>query len=154
MSDRRTIDDFLACRRLAVVGVSSNPTDFSRNLFRELLRRGYDLVPVHPRAVDIEGRRAVPTLRELRQPVDGALVMTPPRASADVVRDCAAAGIPRVWLHRGAGQGSVTTEAVALCREHGLACVPGECPFMFLRDTGWIHRLHGVVKRLGGGYPH
>ena len=46
----RQIDDFLALKRIAVVGVSHEPKDFSRLLFRELKQRGYDLVPVHPRA--------------------------------------------------------------------------------------------------------
>jgi predicted CoA-binding protein len=154
MSDRATIDDFLSRRRLAVVGVSSDPKDFSRTLYRELLDRGYDLVPVNPKAAEVEGRTTVPSLRELPAPVEGALVMTPPSATAGVVRDAAAAGIPRVWLHRGAGQGAVTDEALALCREHGIACVPGECPFMFLPQSGWVHRVHALFRRLGGSYPH
>jgi len=40
--------DFLAQRRIALVGVSRDPRDLSRALFRELRGRGYDVVPVHP----------------------------------------------------------------------------------------------------------
>ena len=96
-------NEFLAQRRLAVVGVSRNPQDFSRCLFRELQRRGYDLVPVNSGGGVIEGRPCAARVQDIQPPVDGALVMTPPRATDQVVRDCAEAHIPRVWLHRGIG---------------------------------------------------
>ena len=38
------IRDFLSLKRIAVVGVSRNPKDFTRSLFREFVRRGYDVV--------------------------------------------------------------------------------------------------------------
>ena len=53
----------------------------------------------------------------------GALVMTRPEASEQVVRDCAEAGVPRVWLHRGIGPGAVSRAAVDFCRLRGIAVV-------------------------------
>jgi hypothetical protein len=47
----------------------------------------------------------------------------------------------------------VSPEAVALCRERGIEVVDGECPFMFLPDTGWFHGVHRLFKRLGGRLP-
>ncbi len=44
-----TIEDFLAQKRIAMVGVSRHPKDFSADLFQELRRRGYDMVPVNPK---------------------------------------------------------------------------------------------------------
>ena len=44
MTSRKDIDDFFALKRFLVVGVSRNPKDFSRTLFRELRARGYDAV--------------------------------------------------------------------------------------------------------------
>jgi hypothetical protein len=26
--------------------------------------------------------------------------------------------------------------------------IAGECPLMFFRDAGWIHRFHGWVRRI------
>jgi len=54
-STREDIEDFLAQKRLVMVGVSRNPKDFSRGLFRDLRRRGYDMVPVNPRVSVVEG---------------------------------------------------------------------------------------------------
>jgi predicted CoA-binding protein len=85
--------------------------------------------------------------------VDGALLMTPAAASAEVVEECARAGIDRVWLHAGAGQGAVSDAALAEAQRHGLSVVAGQCPLMFLRDAAWFHRLHALGKKLVGTYP-
>jgi hypothetical protein len=70
-----------------------------------------------------------------------------------VVRDCAATGVVRVWMHRGAGRGAVSPAAVAFCREHRIAVVEGACPFMFLPGTALVHRAHGFLARLVGRHP-
>lgn len=145
--------DFLSQRRIALVGVSRDPRNISRTLFRELRRRGYDVVPVHPVLESVDGVPCVHRLQELQPPVDGALLMTAPAVTDDVVRDCAEAGVRRVWMHRGAGQGAVSAAAVAWCRERGIAVVDGACPFMFLPGAGFVHRAHGFLARLLGRHP-
>jgi predicted CoA-binding protein len=146
-------NDFLGQHRIALVGVSRDPRDLSRSLFRELRGRGYDVVPVHPVLDSVDGVPCARRLQDVRPPVDGALLMTPPAATELVVRDCAEAGVARVWLHRGAGRGAVSPAAVAYCREHGIAVVEGACPFMFLPAAGLVHRTHGFFARLFGRHP-
>ena len=48
MASKQSIDSFLSCRRIAVLGVSRDPKDFSRSVFRAFVERGYDAVPVNP----------------------------------------------------------------------------------------------------------
>ena len=67
--------------------------------------------------------------------------------------NCAEAGVKRVWLHKGEGIGAVTTSAVEFCRQHGMSVVDGQCPFMFLPQTPWFHRLHGFMRKVSGSYP-
>jgi predicted CoA-binding protein len=153
ISTREDIDDFLAQKRIAFVGVSRDPKDFSRGLFRDLQKRGYDVVPVNPNINEIDGARCFARLQEVTPPVEGALVMTAPETSEGIVQDCAAAGIERVWLHRGAGVGAVSDAAVRFCQEHQLTVVAGHCPYMFLPKTPWFHRAHGFFLRLRGQYP-
>jgi predicted CoA-binding protein len=151
MASKRVIESFLACGRLAVVGVSRDPRDFSRSLFRAFAERGYDVVPVNANGGAIEGREAARRLADVQPPVEAALLMTPKDTSAAVVRDCAAAGVKRVWLYRAGGAGAVSPEAVAVAREHGMEVVDGACPFMFLPGASLFHRVHGFFHRLGGG---
>lgn len=153
LSVRQAIEDFLSYRRLAMVGVSRDAADFSRALFRTLQERGYSMVPVNPHAQEIEGQRCYANVQEIQPPVDGALVMTPAAQTDQVVRDCAAAGIHQVWLYQSIGHGAVTESAVQFCREQGIAVIPGECPFMYLAKSGWIHAAHRYCRRMAGTFP-
>jgi predicted CoA-binding protein len=147
------VEDFLAQKRIAVVGVSHDPEDFSVKLFDEFLRRGYDVVPVTPNAAAVCGRPAFSRMQDVQPPVDAALLMTSPPVTETVVHDSHQAGVRRIWMYRAAGQGAVSPQAVAFCRARGMDLVAGECPFMFLSRSGAIHKLHGWVRKITGRYP-
>ena len=151
MSERAIIDDFLAQKRIAIVGVSRKSTEFANGLFRFMRDQGYDVVPVNPNAAELEGATAYPSVKAIPGSVDAALIMTPPRVTEAVVRDCAEAGIPRVWLHRAIGDGATSEAAIAFCRENGIDVVPGRCPYMFL--GGFPHNLHGWILKITGNFP-
>lgn len=151
MDTRAVIDGFLAGRRLAVVGVSRNPQDFSRLMLAELRKKGYEVVPVRPELEEVDGLKTYARVQDIPGSVDGAIVMTSPSVTEQVVRDCDEAHIPRVWLHRGAGAGAVSETAVNYCHEHGIEVVPGECPLMFL--GGSVHDVHRSIRKLTGTLP-
>jgi predicted CoA-binding protein len=136
-----------------MAGVSRNPRDFSRTLFREFLKRGYDVVPVNPQCTEIEGRVCFPSIASVSPAVEGVLLMTPPSVTETLAVDCAAAGIQRVWMYRATGAGAASPKAVAHCEANGIDVVAGECPLMFLPGAAWFHRVHGLVRRIAGTYP-
>jgi uncharacterized protein len=148
-----SIAAFLAERRIAIIGVSRNSQDFSRSLMREFLQRGYDIVPINPAATEVEGRRCYPTLRELHTPINAALILTAPTETDSVVHQCLAAGVSHIWLYRSGGQGSITTAAIALCREQRVNLIAGECPLMFLPNPALPHVVHGFIRKILGSYP-
>jgi uncharacterized protein len=153
MVSKTLIDDFLNQKRIAVVGVSRNKSNFSRTLFRDLGKFGYDVVPVHSEAGEIEGASCARKVQDIAPPVDGVLIMTGPEATEQVVRDCAEAGVTRVWMYQATGRGSVSPEAVEYCQENGIDVIPGECPYMFIQQAGWFHHLHGYLIKIVGKYP-
>jgi len=153
MTAREQIQDFLGLRRFAVAGVSRQPGDFSRSVLHEFLVRGYEAVPVNPQAEEIDGQRCFAHVTDIQPPVDGVLIMTAAERTPEVVRECAAAGVTRVWMFRGGGQGAVNPEAIQFCDAHGISVIPGECPFMFLPHSAWFHGLHGLIRRITGSYP-
>lgn len=150
---RSTIEDFLSYRRLAIVGVSREPRDFSRALFDELKQRGYDIVPVNPNIDEVGGQRCYARVGDIEPRVDGAILMTPAALNEAIVRDCAAAGVPRVWMYKSVGNGAVSPEAVEFCRNNGIDVIEGECPFMFLAGGSWVHGVHRFCRKLMGTYP-
>ena len=147
------VRDFLALRRIALVGASRDPKDFSRYLFQEMHRKGYDMVPVNPSANELDGKPCFARVQDIQPPVDAALVMTAARNTEQVVRDCAEAGIHYVWMHRSGGPGAVSPEAVHFCLKQGIHLVEGHCPLMFLPHTPFFHRVHGFLLKLTGSYP-
>lgn len=149
MPAKRDIDDFLAQKRVALVGVSRNSKQFANMVYRALKQRGYQVLPINPNADRVEGDRCYPDVCQLPEPVDGAIIMLPPARVAEVVRQCAEAGIPRVWM----GLQSVSPEAVQLCREKGIAVVDGACPMMFAEPVGFGHRCHRFIMKLTGALP-
>jgi predicted CoA-binding protein len=155
MATTQQIDAFLALKRLAIVGVSRDPSHFSNAIWRELRDRRYDVVPVNPNASEIDGRPCFASVVDVRPPVDGVVIMTPATATDAVVRDCIEAGVQHVWMHKGAGggAGAVSRTAVAAAEAAGIDVIDGYCPFMFLEGTPFFHGLHGVFKKLTGSYP-
>jgi len=98
-----TIENFLAHKRIAMVGVSRESKDFSVTLFKELRRRGYEVVPVNPKTSEVLGQPCFARVQEIQPPVEAALLMTSPDVTDEVVHDCAEAGIRRVWMYRAGG---------------------------------------------------
>ena len=143
------VQEFLAARRIAMVGFSRNPKDFSRMLDAQLRERGYEVVPVHPEAAELDGRRVFPRVSAIEPPVDAAIVVVPPSLAETVARDCLDAGVRRIWFHRGGGKGSASPQALDLCRARGVTPIQDLCPMMVLPGASWPHRLHGWFRGHG-----
>ncbi len=139
--------DFLSARRVAIVGFSRNPKDFSRAIDEGFRRHGVATVPVNPGAAEIDGRRCFPRVAAVDPPPDAAILLVPFAQAAAAVADCLAAGVTRIWLHRGGGPGSASPDALALCEARGVTPVKDLCPFMVLPGSAWPHRLHGWIRR-------
>ncbi|WP_372788985.1 CoA-binding protein [Paraconexibacter sp.] len=145
--------EFLAQERLAVVGVSRDPRQPANLIYRRLRETGHRVFAVNPAATEVEGDPCYASVRALPEAVDGAVVVTPADVSAAVVEDCAAASVPRVWLHRGLGPGSLSAEAVDVAHEHGIDVIPGGCPNMFGATSDRPHRVMRRVLQLAGKVP-
>lgn len=147
MDATRAISDFLKERSVAVAGVSRNgdlPANFIYRRFRDA---GYDVSAVNPATDTAEGDRCWPDLASLPRPVGAVLAATPPAGTEAVVEECLRLGVPRIWIHRSFGQGSVSEEAVARAREGGMEVIVGGCPLMFVPPVDMVHRCMGWVLR-------
>lgn len=149
-TSRVPIDNFLRLRRIAVVGVSRNAKDFSRMLWSELSKRGYDLVPVNRNAEMIDGVPAYPDIASIEPAPEGVLLMVPAAEAVEAVRQAVRRGVKGIWFYRAVGQGAVSCEAVDLATTYGCDVIPGACPFMYLPDTGFPHSWHRCFKALTG----
>lgn len=137
---KEAAQEFLAQKRIAVAGVSRQGDAAANAIFKKLRQTGHDVFPVNPNAAEVEGVHCYPNLAAIPGGVDGVVLATPPSAAVQLVRECGALGIKRVWMHRSFGQGSVDDEAVRLGTELGLNVIPGSCPMMFCEPVDVAHK--------------
>ncbi len=149
MVSQNQIQDFLAQRTVALVGLSRSGQSFSNSVYRELKARGYRVYPVNPNADAIEGDPCYRSVAALPEPPGSALFFTPPAHTAEAVREAIGAGIRHLWLQ----QGAETPEAIRAGQERQVNLVSGECIFMFLPPVGFPHVLHRWVWGALGKLP-
>ena len=149
----RAVGEFLACERVAVVGVSREGQSPANLIYRKLEQSGHQVFAVNANADEVDGVHCYRNVTAIPGGVDAAVVVTPPAASASVVDDCAASGARWIWLHRSFGQGSVSPEAVERCRVHAIGVIPGGCTMMHCAPVDRGHACMRVMLRLFGGLP-
>jgi uncharacterized protein len=137
------IEEFITCKRVAVVGLSRSGKKFGNSIFAELSKRGYEVLAVHPEAEEIGGARCYRRLGLLAGIADAVVISIPPVAVPGVVREAAAAGIRNVWLQ----QGAESPEAVSLGKELGLNVVSGKCILMYAPPVEGFHAWHRAFNR-------
>jgi predicted CoA-binding protein len=149
MIKRESIDSFLSCTKIAVVGVSRTGKKFGNNALKELKNKGYTVFPVNPNAIEIDGEKCFGSLEQLPEKVDGAVVVVPPGESLKVIKQAFSAGIKNIWLQ----QGAESTEAISFCNDNGMNVVYGQCILMFAEPAEFFHRAHRWIKGITGKLP-
>ena len=150
------VHEFLAQKRIAVVGVSRDNTrhPVGNLIYQRLKKTGHDVFPVNPHIQTYEGDRCYPDLQSIPGGVDGVVMVTRPELTERLVRDCSDAGVRRVWMHQSVGKGSsVSADAVEYCRQHEFSVIAGACPMMYGEDADLGHRCMRLILKLTGGLP-
>jgi uncharacterized protein len=146
--------DFLACKKIAVTGVSRNPEGHGSNVVYQRLReRGYDVFAVNPNADTVEGDTCYHDLRSIPGGVEAVVIGAKPETAEATMRECSELGIRHVWMHRSVGGGSVSPAATAYGREHGIEVIPGGCPLMFEPVADGGHKTMKFIFTLTGAVP-
>jgi uncharacterized protein len=149
MNSKKVVEDFLAQKKIAVVGVSRKKTKFGNAIYKELKQKGYNVFPVNPHITAFEGDACYPDLLSLTEKVDAVIINVPPAQAEKIVRDAKRAGINKVWLQ----QGSQSDTAIKYCEENGIDCVSNECVLMFAQPSAFMHRAHRWVWGVLGKLP-
>ncbi|MET0864810.1 MAG: acetate--CoA ligase family protein, partial [Nakamurella sp.] len=94
-AESKSIARLLAPRSIAVIGASNEPTKLGHAVFLNLLRGNFTgpIYPVNPEALSVQGVRAYPTVMDIPDPVDLAVVTVPASTVAEVVDACQQKGV-------------------------------------------------------------
>lgn len=134
------VRSFLDESSIAVIGVSRSGKSPGNIILGRLRETGHAAWPVNPAAADIGGERCWPDPASIPEPAGAAVITVAPDRSASVVRQCAAAGIRKVWLHRSVGRGSISDEALREAERLGVEVIAGGCPMMYAGEVDIAHR--------------
>lgn len=109
---------------IAVVGLSPDPGRPSYRVARKLKRQGYEIIPVNPRADEILGEKAYPSLAEIPRPVDVVQIFRAPRHVPAIAKEAAALGYrPVFWMQ----EGIISEEALEIAAAAKLPVVMNRC---------------------------
>ena len=136
------IEEFINCKRIAVVGMSRNGKKFGNIVAKELKGKGYEIYPVHPVAGEIDGFKCWPDLVSLEGKVDALFVSVPPANVSPVLEQAASVGLKNIWLQ----QGTWSNEVGQTVDRLKLSVVSEKCIMMYAPPVKSIHRFHRTIS--------
>jgi predicted CoA-binding protein len=146
------VQDFLAQKKIAVVGVSDKRETGCNLNYKKFKDAGYQVYAVNPRITTYDGAPCYPDLKSLPEKPDAVFILASPKVTEQIVQQCVDLGIKHVWMHcmmgtkpgLAASMTSVSQSAVEMCKANGITVIPGACPNQFLKpDFG-----HGMMRGL------
>lgn len=155
---------FIEPQSVAVVGASRDPEKIGSMVLHNLLRIGYAgrIYPINPQAGEIEAIQAYPTLVDVSDPIDLAVIAVPLAHVDGVVDDCIAKGVRGILLltagysETGAEGREHESQLLAKVRAAGIRLIGPNCFGVINTDpdvrlnTSFspIQPLHGSVGML------
>jgi predicted CoA-binding protein len=110
-------------KRIAMVGLSSNPFRPSHFAAVYLLSEGYDVTPVNPREPEILGRHSYPTLLDAPDPIEVVDIFRESDAVPEIVEQAIARHAKVIWMQLGV----IHNDAARRARDAGLEVVMDRC---------------------------
>jgi uncharacterized protein len=110
-------------KRIAMVGLSSNPFRPSHFAAIYLLSEGFDVIPVNPREKEILGRKCYPSLAAIPGGAEVVDIFREPAAVPAIVDEAIAIGAKVIWMQLGV----IHDEAAEKARAAGLEVVMDRC---------------------------
>jgi hypothetical protein len=117
--------------RYAVVGASRDPKKYGHIVLKDLLDAGFDAVPINPNADSILGKNTYPSIADV-EGIDVVVLVVPPDAAKNVLKEMKQKGIRKVWLQ----PGSESADIINYCLDNDIDCIHGMCIMMQRRKKG------------------
>jgi predicted CoA-binding protein len=117
------ITDILAMKRIAVVGLSSNPSRPSYDVSRYMQHHGYTIIPVNPAETEVLGEKSYANLVDLPEPPEVVDIFRRSEFVGPVVDEAIAVGAKAIWMQLDV----IDVDAARRAREAGLLVVVDRC---------------------------
>ena len=94
-AEARSMRTILFPERVAIIGASRREESIGALVLANIIAAGFrgELYPIHPEADEIQGLKAYPSIRDVPEPVDLAILVIPADQTVGVVKECGKAGV-------------------------------------------------------------
>ncbi|MFP4527649.1 MAG: CoA-binding protein [Candidatus Kapaibacterium sp.] len=149
MVSKKQIDDFMASKNVAVVGLSRNPKSFSRSVADSLREKGFKLFGVNPNAENINGVKCYNSIGELPAEADRLLILTSKAGTETIMPEVVKSRFSHIWIQQTAD----TPKVLEMAADSDKNIISGKCIMMFSEPVNGIHGFHKFLMKLFGKYP-
>jgi len=124
--NKTALDALMRPQSVAIVGASSDPTKIGYTVVNNIIEGGYQgkIYPVNPKASEILGHKAYPTLQDIPGPVDAAVITVPAKFVLPVVEDAGKKGVKGLIIITSGfgevGNKELEAELVSKAKEYGI----------------------------------
>ena len=113
---------------VAIIGASADRSKFGNRSLRAHADCGYEVYPINPRAEEIEGHRAYPSISEIpAERVDRVSLYVPPNVGINLLDDITEKGCDELWLNPGSESAEIIQRAEELGLNAIVACSLMDC---------------------------
>ena len=149
------LENILNATSVAIVGASKSVTKRGFQAIRTLLNEKFEgrIYPVNPKEKNILGFKCYPTVSDIPDPVDIALITTPAKTIPSVLRDCGKKGVHGAVIiaggfgETGAEGKALEAEMVAVAREQKIRLIgPNTSGMISLKQNLNLVGLRDVPK--------
>src|SRR5205085_9087746 len=125
---RHPLESFFSPESIALIGASRDQEKIPGRLLSMLRKNGFPgkIYPINPNYGDIDGLKCYPSIADVGQPIDLAIVIIPARAVLGALEQCAAAGVGNAviissgFAEEGGDSAAMQAAIVALATKAGM----------------------------------
>lgn len=143
MLSKEDVNKFWMKKHLALFGLSRDPKKISRQVYHLLVRKEYKIYPINPNVDQIDSISCYRSLGDIKQRLDGAVVITNPKISIEIAKQCKKKGINDLWF-----QLDTMDDTVRAYLDENRMNYINSCALLHHKEAGFPHTLHRFFYRL------
>tara|TARA_B100000700_G_C14896438_1_gene785233 strand:+ start:253 stop:630 length:378 start_codon:yes stop_codon:yes gene_type:complete len=109
--------------KIAIIGASNNSSKYGYKIYKNLLLKGYDVTPINPKGVLIDGVETLPSIVKMSNKPDIIDFVVPPSIALSEAKSLEANGFDNFWFQ----PGSESQELIEFLNTKNINYLVGEC---------------------------
>ena len=109
--------------KIALLGASNDNSKFGYKIYKDLLSKGYDVTPINPKEIMIDGVRSIQNIELMNKRPDIIDFVIPPKVTLEETKKLESSGYNNFWFQ----PGSESNELIDYLKTTNLNYLVNEC---------------------------